>query len=224
MRNRIKNVGLLSALCVVVTALSVLAGCSPAEKTSLLAAEVDMLPGSTTLEALVACVQGTTIVDGDSVTATINGEQVPSFPLLGNFGTLAGPIDPGDDVTLHFVYKDINITKTLVMPEKPGIPTSADTNSSLPIHITWTLASTAQDHVAVIVSSYDTRSKETYSALLAGDATSHTIPAKTLKAGTSGIVVVVEAMNQTTSLGSSVGAGSAYVVANQEETPSFNTP
>lgn len=215
MRNRIRNFGILSAFCVVAAALSILTGCDSGAKEMLLAAEVDLTSGNA-MQAIVLCLEEGSYLPVDSATVTVNGLPVPAS-FLGNISYSLNPAAAaGEDVTMHFSFEDIDIQKTLVMPEKPFDLASTDTDSDQTILITWSLVNNAQDHVVVFIAS-GTRNGDTYSVSLPGSATSHTIPAKTLKAGQFSVPVIVEAMNSTTNLGSSVGAGSVYQVANQGE-------
>lgn len=216
MRNRIKNVGVLSALCVVAVTLSVLVGCEPAAKGMLLAAEVDLTSGGD-MQAIVLCIESGSYLPVDSATVTVNGQDVPpSF--LGNMSFTLTPVAPAANVTMHFSYEDIDILKTLMMPSKPTALTGAGTyaaTSAIPIG--WTQVSPIPDNIAISVTSGYTNSSDGYTAVIPGNSVSHSIPANTFKTNQPAITVIVEAMNSTTNLGSSVLAGSIYQVANQEE-------
>lgn len=215
MRNRIENVGILSALCGIATALSMLVGCSSGgDGGVLLAAEVDTKSGTTI--ATVAAVQDkTTLID--TATVTVNGTTVPFF-LVAYIGGVP-LIGAGANVTLHFVYKDIDIQKALTMPDVPNITSPLPGATFTPgntVPLTWDAPpSGTWDNIVVSISGTYTVSSDEYTAILPANATGHIIPGNVLDSPQSAVTVIVEAMNSTTNLGS-VRAGSFYQVANQD--------
>ena len=164
----------------------------------------------------MVCLPTGSQVPVSGATVTVNGESLPE--LFGNLSFNLLAVAPGQNVTLHFVYQDIDILKTLVMPNKPDITTlSAAHDATGGILIEWNLVNPPLDNITVSVSSSYTKSPNGYTAVLSNTATGHTIPANTLKTSQISIPVIVEAMNQTTNLGSSVISGSVYQVGNQDE-------
>ncbi len=218
MRNR-PNVGILSALCVVAVALGALIGCDT-NKGKLLAAEVDWLAAGG-FGAFVVCIEGGALFPVETATVTVNGQDVPpSF--LGNISYTLNPIAVGDDVTMHFSFDDVDILKTLKMPAKPLNVVAATTLVTNPITISWNLVAPPLDNVVVSVSS-NTATGDPFSVTVPSTWTSYDIPANILLSGKP-ITVTVAAVNSTTNLGSSVMAGSVYVVANQEDVHFTSTP
>jgi hypothetical protein len=213
MRKRLNNVGILPALCVAAVALGALTGCDT-NKGKLLVADVGLTSGGA-MVASVVCLEGGSLFPVDSATVTVNGLDVPpSF--LGNISfSLVPAAAAGDDVTMHFSFDDVDILKTLKMPAKPTAVTKSATTVSTPITINWSGVAGPPNNIVVSVS-FDTVSGDPFSVTLPGTATTCDIPANTLLSGKS-ITVIVAATNSTTNLGSSVTAGSFYLVENQEE-------
>jgi hypothetical protein len=214
MKNRIRNVGILPAFGVIAICLGALLGCDQSGGGNVLAAQVDLLPAGTAMQAYVVCLPSGSLMPVSGATVTVNGESVPEF--FGNLSFNLAPVIVGADVTLHFVYQDIDILKALAMPAKPSNLTGAGTfPATNSITIGWDLFNPAPDNITVSVISGYTNSSDGYTAVLAGTAITHIIPGGTLKAGQLSIPVIVEAMHKTTDFGSSVGAGSFYSVGNQ---------
>ena len=214
MKNRIKNVGILSAFCVVVLFAAVLSGCNPSSGGGLLLAADVHNNGGFTDATIIGIQDKTTIVD--SATVTVNGTTVPFF-LFGNISSVL-LINAGNPVTLHFTYQNVDVQSTLTMPDVPTITTVAPgsgASASSTFLLNWTLPGTVNwQNIVVTVSSLYTVSSNGFTATLAPGATSYTLPANILTLGSA--LIIVEAVNSTTSLGSA-GAGSVYQVANQAQ-------
>jgi hypothetical protein len=226
MRNRIGMVGILSVMCALALTFGVLTGCTPGGGNDkyLFAAEVDLLPGGN-MQALVACVpEGEYFpVDGSLTTVTVNGEPVPPW-ILGNYSNSLTAVSQGDNVTLHFAYKDMNVQKTLTMPAAPNITTAlVSFDSTLPKTIAWDPILPTPDSFAIMLPSSATVSGDTFTEFVSGNSTSYVIPGGTLLASTP-FLVTVEALNKTSSLGSSAMPGSVYMVGNQDQVSMSTDP
>lgn len=147
---------------------------------------------------------------------TVNGTTVPQF-FIGNVGNVPA-VSVGGSVAMHFTYQDMNVSSTLTMPGAPtGVTQGANQSVGSPIVINWTAPVSGATNYADIVPN-NTVSGKQFSATVSSGVTTYAIPGGTLlNSGT--VNVLVEALNETTSLGSSVSAGSIYAVGNQA---SFN--
>jgi len=181
MRNRIKNVGILSAFCVVVLLVAVLSGCNSNSGGVLLAAEVHNNGSATT--ATVAGVQDKTTPITDA-TVTVNTTTLGLFFIV-YLGTVTPTVAVGQDVTVHFASKDLDVTSTLKMPD---VPTTVATTAASPLPpsttlpLTWNLPAGTYGNIVVSVSSLYTVSSDGFTATLPAGTASYTIPANTFQA------------------------------------------
>src|SRR5689334_13952830 len=119
-----------------------------------LVATVDEDPGDSAAQASVMYIRPDSpipVVDASAV-VTVNGAPVvPSF-----FGYIASltPVAAGADVTMHFAFESVDLTRTLVMPSKPVVTTPNGTAvvPSNPTSITWDAVSPEPDAMIVSVS------------------------------------------------------------------------
>ena len=124
MRNRMKNVGILTAFCVVALFCSRADRVHPRRREREqrgAAAEVHDNGGFTTATVVGVQDQTTPITDA---TVTVNGNVVNLF-FLAYYGTFTPAFTVGGPVALHFASKDLDVTSTLTMPDKPTITTTA---------------------------------------------------------------------------------------------------
>ena len=166
----------------------------------------------------------------DDATVTVNSTVLPWD---GNAGSGAyGIMDNttfsftgGDDVILSVTRGAYSVGATLQMPDQPNVtaPTSGTYTASTAISVEWDAISPTPTFIQVIISPDYTVDVSVYLAMVPGSATSHSIPANTLKTETVDIFVFVAAYVRTSSLGADAAAESQLGVSNTGVSVEFNT-
>ena len=147
-------------------------------------------------------------------TVTVKNANAPYF-MIGYITQGTPAISEGEDVDITVVRGENTVTATLPMPEKPVITSPADDSwhdANSQINVQWTLSTTPDLIFFEIEKSY-TVSGEDYTAQLAGTATSHSIPAGTLRASINGIEINVYSVNMTSDFTGTIITGSIYATS-----------
>jgi hypothetical protein len=185
------------------------------------------LPGRITTATVRLTDDGTALT---TATVTVNGT-----PCIGSGGTytatLATVVNVGDTVTLSITApNDVSITKTLTMPSPTTItsppapaPLPAVYNASSAIALAWNAVTPTPAVVEIVIPNTYTQSGNDYTQLLAGSATSWSIPANTLTAGQNNplapVIISVIPANGGFLSGTEYELGSMFIVGNTAMVP-----
>jgi hypothetical protein len=169
---------------------------------------------------------GTAITTG--LTITVGGEPCvyDDTMFYGWVGTTT--FTPGTDTTVEITGTGINISETIRIPEAPVIinPNTAhggyDSTAGLPVQ--WNAFTQAPNVINISVDAAYTVSGSGYSydATLPA-ATSHTIPANTLIAGSTGVMVQMTAANIEVLMGASFEGVSLLQASSSSTSEPFST-
>jgi hypothetical protein len=146
---------------------------------------------------------GSTVKDA-TVTLQLNGGSPTQVPYVDSFGYhLGGDISgatpkAGDTVTASITIGAKTIVETVAVPAIPKItPPATAQDASKDIVLSWDSLSPPPTEIQVVIANQYTASDSPmgYYENIAGTSTSYTVPAGTLKPGTTGIYVQVSTEN-----------------------------
>jgi hypothetical protein len=156
-------------------------------------------------------------------TVTVNGNPCIWDEFSREYHPLSFSIPPGDDILVEVELGAFHAAALLTMPDEPIIaaPTGSH-DASAPITVQWS-TSFVPDHFTIGISGSYTASSTDWFAEPDGALTSYEIPAGTLKPATNDIMIVMYAVNETTSMGPYAGSGSKISATYATLSPAFST-
>jgi hypothetical protein len=153
----------------------------------------------------------------DGATVTVNGDEL--MPFFGAYYGSVTPVLPGESIPFSISYEGMSVNTSLTAPSSVSITAPAGGSSSPAnsgLVVSWTASSEtpAPDWVQVSVSSTYTNSGDGISELVPFSSGTFTIPADSLKVGTS-VPIVVSGATMKGLSGSGVKSGSILIVENE---------